>query len=924
MYNNNSIFKKFILVFVSVFYIHFGYTQSLISIKGEITDSSERKQLHNASINLIRAKDSILVSTIRANNNGQFTLNNLYEGKYILMITYPQYADYIDMIELANGLELNLGKVYLNTKVNLLKDVIIKNTLSAIRVKGDTTEYKADSFRVTPNADVQELIKKMPGFQVNSKGEITTQGEKVNKVLVDGEEFFSDDPAVVTKNLRADAVDKVQVFDKKSDQATFTGIDDGQTSKTINLQLKEDKKNGHYGKFELGSNLDTYKNGKALINAFKGKKKFAGYLTTDNTKFEALSWDEQRNYSDGGNTVTTLGDDGSMSIYFSSGGDDYDEQIGLPNQQSGGLVLANKWGNTSTNNSGQYQRLQSDAKGTSYTKTILSNAILNNNTTNDQVLDKRKYRFNTINEWGTDSTGLFKITLKAANTLKDASAQYFGITTNESGSRINQTERQTSLAENDKLLVSNLSYRKKFAKKGRTISLLSDLNFNDKAQDATLISENSFFDAANLLSSLDRVDQVKTNQQITSSIASNLVYTEPLSEKSFLIFKYGLTVAKNDAERVTSNNNGAIVDSLSNHFVFNTVNNSGSLSYRYVAKKVNFIIGSGLGTANYQLNDLELGANRGINFTNFIPSASLNFNPKQQRRIRFNYNGNTINPTLQQIQPIIDNSDPLNIAVGNANLQQGFSNKFSFNASDYKVLKSRSISLNANYTATNNAITNSSQVDANGRTIRKYINVDGSFNYNFNIGYGFDVFKGINLSVRMGKTFSRYINFVNDVKNTNNNNGINYNISLNYWNDTWFNFYWNLYAGNNQSTSTIRPNIITNYWSYVSYGNFNFKFKKAKTYVSIENEFNVYQKSAAFPDQRNIYLVSPSIRKVIGKKDQFELKLFAFDLFNQNANVSRNISSNFISETTNNGIRRYFLLGFVYNFSKNSKPPSFD
>jgi hypothetical protein len=396
---------------------------------------------------------------------------------------------------------------------------------------------------------------------------------------------------------------------------------------------------------------------------------------------------EQRNYSDGGNSVTTIGDDGSMSIFFSSGGDDFDEQIGLPNQQSGGLVLANKWGNTSTNNTGQYQRLQSDAKGTSYTKTILSNSILNNNTTNDQVLDKRKYRFNTINEWGTDSTGLFKIIFKAANTLKDANADYSGLTTNEFGTKINQTERQTSLSEDDKLIVSNLSYRKKFAKKGRTISVLSDLNFNDKEQDATLISENSFFDAANSPTFVEKVDQIKANQQTTSSIASNLVYTEPLSEKSFLIFKYGLTVAKNDAERVTSNNIGAIVDSLSNHFVFNTVNNSGSLSYRYVAKKVNFIIGSGVGTANYQLNDLELGANRAINFTNFIPSASLNFNPKQQRKVRFNYNGNTTNPTLQQIQPIIDNSDPLNIAVGNADLQQGFSNKFSFNASDYKVLK---------------------------------------------------------------------------------------------------------------------------------------------------------------------------------------------------------------------------------------------
>ena len=910
------------VAFVLLTLVSFNVSAQGFILKGTVRDTVDKKVLKNASIVLLNLKDSVLYKTTRTQDDGHFDLSEVNKGSYILMIAYPQYADYLEKIELNESVDLNI--IPLNTKVHLLKEVIIKNTVSAIRVKGDTTEYKADSFRVTPNADVQELLKKMPGFQVNSKGEITTQGEKVNKVLVDGEEFFSDDPAVVTKNLRADAVDKVQVFDKKSDQATFTGIDDGQTSKTINLQLKEDKKNGHYGKFEIGSNLDTYKNGKALINAFKGKKKFAGYLTTDNTKFEGLNWEEQRNYSDGGNSVTTIGDDGSMSIFFSSGGDDFDEQIGLPNQQSGGLVLANKWGNTSTNNTGQYQRLQSNAKGTSYTKTILSNSILNNNTTNDQVLDKRKYRFNTINEWGTDSTGLFKIIFKAANTLKDANADYSGITTNEFGTKINQTERQTSLSEDDKLVVSNLSYRKKFAKKGRTISVLSDLNFNDKAQDATLISENSFFDAANSPTFIEKVDQIKANQQTTSSIASNLVYTEPLSEKSFLIFKYGLTVAKNDAERVTSNNNGAIVDSLSNHFVFNTINNSGSLSYRYVAKKVNFIIGSGVGTANYQLNDLELGANRAINFTNFIPSASFNYNPKQQRKIRFNYNGNTINPTLQQIQPIIDNSDPLNIAVGNANLQQGFSNKFSFNASDYKVLKSRSISLSGNYFATNNAITNSTQVDANGRTIRKFVNVDGSFNYNINIGYGLDVYKGVNLGLRTGKNFNRYINFVNDVKNINDNNGTEYTLNLNYWSDTWFNFYWQISATNNQSTSSIRANITTNFWSYSSYGNFNFNFKKAKTYISIENDINVYQKSAAFPDQRNIYLVSPSIRKVIGKKDQFELKLFAFDIFNQNNYVRRNISSNFISETTNNGIRRYFLLGFVYNFSKNSKPPSFD
>lgn len=893
-----------------------------LHIKGVVKDTVDNKNIHNASIVLLYAKDSVLYKTTRSQANGQFELNGVHLGAYILMVAYPQYADYLEKIEFKDG-SIDLKVIPLNTKVHLLKEVIIKNTVSAIRVKGDTTEYKADSFRVTPNADVQELIKKMPGFQVNSKGEITTQGEKVNKVLVDGEEFFSDDPAVVTKNLRADAVDKVQVFDKKSDQAAFTGIDDGQTSKTINLQLKEDKKNGYYGKLELGSNLDSYKNGKALINAFKGKKKLAGYLTTDNTRFEGLSWDEQRNYSDGGNTVTTLGDDGSMSIYF-SGGDDYDEQIGLPNQQSGGLVLANKWGNTSTNNTGQYQRLQSNAKGTSYTQTILSNGILNNNTINEQVIDKRKYRFNTINEWGTDTTGLFKITFKAANTLKDASAEYFGITTNEFGSKINQTDRQTSMSENDKLLVSNLSYRKKFAKKGRTVSFLSDLNFNNKTQNATLVSENSFFGATNILTSIDRVNQIKANQQATSSVASNIVYTEPLSEKSFLIFKYGLTIAKNDAERITSNTGGNLVDSLSNHFIFNTVNNSGSLSYRYVAKKVNFIIGSGVGTANYQLNDLEFGTNRGINFTNFIPSVSFNYNPKQQRKLRLNYSGSTVNPTLMQIQPIVDNTDPLNVLVGNPELKQAFTNEFRFNIGDYKVLKSRSISMWVDYGNTNNAITNSSEIDAKGKRVSKYVNVDGNFNYSINTAYGLDVYKGVNLSFRFGKRFTRYNNIVNRIKNTNDYNSSDFTISLNYWSDTWFNFYWQLNASNNQSTSTIRPNVTTNYWSYSSYGNFNFKFKKAKTYISFENEFNIYQKSAAFPDQRNIYLVNPSIRKVIGKKDQFELKLYAFDLFNQNSNVRRNITSNFISETTNNGIRRYFLLGFVYNFSKNSKPPSFD
>jgi len=206
---------------------------------------------------LISKKDSTLKAFVRTDEQGRFQLEMPTGSVFSLLVSYPKYADWFDDLQLPNSGSKDLGIISLNTKAYLLKEIVIRNT-SPIRMKGDTTEYIADSFKVTPNADVQELLRKMPGIQVNAKGEITAQGEKVKKVYVDGEEFFSDDPAMVTKNLRADAISQVQVYDKKSDQAAFTGIDDGQREKTINLKLKESAKNGYFAKIEAGSTLAKY------------------------------------------------------------------------------------------------------------------------------------------------------------------------------------------------------------------------------------------------------------------------------------------------------------------------------------------------------------------------------------------------------------------------------------------------------------------------------------------------------------------------------------------------------------------------------------------------------------------------------------------------------------------------------------------
>ncbi len=210
-----------------------------------------------ASVVLFNAKDSVIMAFTRTDSTGHFTLSTDNAGKYIVRITFPSFADYVDPVTISKS-NTDLGLIAMLSKEHLLKEFVLTKQISAIKIKGDTTEYVADSFKVKANANVEDLLKRLPGIEVDKNGQITAQGETVQKILVDGEEFFSDDPKVVTKGLQANVVDKVQVYDKKSDQAEFTGVDDGQKTKTINLQLKEDKKKGFFGKLDAGAGTDNY------------------------------------------------------------------------------------------------------------------------------------------------------------------------------------------------------------------------------------------------------------------------------------------------------------------------------------------------------------------------------------------------------------------------------------------------------------------------------------------------------------------------------------------------------------------------------------------------------------------------------------------------------------------------------------------
>ncbi|MBV9987895.1 MAG: TonB-dependent receptor [Chitinophagaceae bacterium] len=917
--------RKLTILFLLCLFVLSSATAQQSSLKGTITDTLNKQNLHNAVISVLRVKDSVLVRYARTNAQGNFEVKNLPAGNFILLVSYPTYADYVEKITVEAGKDRDFGALPLITKAKLLEEVIVKQRISAIRVKGDTTEYRADSFHVGPNADVQELLRKMPGIQVNSKGEITAQGEKVQKVLVDGEEFFSDDPAVVTKNLRADAVDKIQAFDKKSDQAAFSGIDDGQKIKTLNIQLKEDKKKGYFGKVEAGSDFDHYRYGKVLANAFKGKRKISGYLTTDNTKFESLNWDENRNYAGDANTTTQIGDDGGIMIF--SQGDDFSWGRGYPTSNTAGLHFSNKWNKDQHNSNNTYQYNNLNVTGTTLSKTqnLLPGNTFTSTTSQDQVSDRTRHKLTSIYEWQIDSSSSLKLTVRAANVKSLSKSLYLGQSISEAGFLLNKSDRNTTTNGEDNTLNSNIFWRKKFKKSGRTISINTDLNFGNKSENTLVVATNDFYNTSGIFQREDKIDQMKVKKSVTSTINTLATYTEPLWKNTFLVLNYRLNLNQNNAdvntlEKNTSGKYESQVDTLSNHFIFNTIGHLGSANIRYNVKKVNFNIGAGVGPSTYRMQDVDKGTSREITFTNFAPSVSFNYTPKTQRRVTFNYNGNTRNPTLAQIQPLIDNTDPLNITIGNANLKQSFVHNFNFRASDFKVLKSRSMSINLNYSTTENAITNASTVDSVGRRVNQAINVNGNYNINASASYGFDLVPSLNIGLNAGPRKSRNVSFVNNLKNITDNKGWSIGMYSGYWADKWINFWMNINANYTSSTSSIRPDVATNYWTYNTYSNVQLKFKKIKLYIDMNLEANIYQKTAAFANQQDAFVFSPTIRKVFTKADAWEVKLYVNDLFNQNQGISRNANSNFISETINQTIQRYFMFSLTYNFTKNGKP----
>ena len=932
MYKLPALFT--ILIFFS---INAGAQNAVVS--GAVNDTAQKKSVQNAVVALLTAKDSVLYTFTRTDANGKYLFPNIKPGNYVLLTTHPYFGDVIQTVEISSA-DTKIATISLTSKSKLLEEVIIKSG-SPIKIKGDTTVYTADSFKVRAGANVEELLKKLPGIQVDKDGKITAMGEQVKKVLVDGEEFFGDDPGIATKNLRADIVKEVEVFDKKSDQATFTGIDDGVKDKTINLKLKDNAKKGYFGKVGVGTDFSNYYNNSAMINAFKGKRKLAAYGIMSNTGQTNLDWQDAQNFS-GGSDNMQMTDDGGI-MFFTGGGEDgdnyYQGRGGIPKNWNGGLHYSNKFNNgkQSLNTGYKFSKVNSPSGQTTYTKNFIGDSSYSTNTVSKGFSTKFRQSFNGSFETNVDSSNSLKFTVKGTSGNTKNSNDYSSESLTNTNEFINKSNRRTSSTQDNLGFTGTALWKHKFKKIARTLSVNSSIILNQSKSNSFLLTLNNYFKTG-IPPSNDTTDQNNLRDNNTSTFSTTVVYTEPLSKILFLSLNYTANIVNNNNDRLSfvkdaSGGYTKRIDSLSNEYQYNQVTNKPGINLRLNKKKTNIGIGTSLAYNNFTQKNITTGLNRSYSFVNFFPSASYTLKMQRNQYFRINYNGSSNAPSLDQLQPVTDNTDVLNKYMGNPDLKQSFQHTISMGYNFYNVLKERNLWTNIWSSFTQNAFVSETTIDLDSaKTIYRTVNANGVFNINFYGQYGFKLKKsGIRISFGPNASQSRNITYLitkkagapTISKASVNNNGrysLNFNISKGKENKYDLSFYTNI--GITKARSSVNTTANASFRTLSLTANGEVTLLK-KYMLHTDYKYESKQKDPRFPANNNFTLWNASFSRKLFK-DLLEVGITVNDILNQNRGFDRNFSDYRYTETYYNTLKRYWMLALEWNFNKNHAKPTND
>ncbi|NRF37732.1 TonB-dependent receptor [Pedobacter foliorum] len=896
------------------------------TIKGMVIDTSNNLKLKDASVVILNSKDSIIRQFTRTQPDGSFLMNGMQYGNYILYISYPGYVDYTEKFSLdSNRSTMDFSMIGLMLKTNLLKEVVIKGTVSTIRIKGDTTEYNAKAYALGPNAKVEDLLKRLPGIQIDKDGKISAQGQTINKVLVDGEEFFGDDPTLVTRNLRADMVDKVQLFDKKSDLATLTGMNDGKTDKTLNIKLKEDKKNGYFGKADVGVGTDGYYSGQLMFNSFKAKQRFSVYGITGNNGKTSLDWQDNSKYATSNIDISSPGmmiDLGGYDELESHSGR-YDGK-GLPLARTGGVHYDNKWkGDTlSVNANYKIGALTVDGTNNIQTQNNIPTGQLNSNA--DQTFHSHVFRqkIDGVFQIKPDSTSSFKVTLNGGIKNTEQTNQAFTNTENEAGTLLNNNLLNNSSKTDQHNLSAGMLFTKKLNKPGRTFSL-NFIGSINKINSTGLLNSKINFYSNSFQDSTQSVDQFKANAISNNGVNAILNYSEPLSKSMLMIVNYGFAAGGSASNQRTFNKSGwggySSIDSLySNNFEVKQLSNQLGLNFNLVKNKTMLAFGSKVSTVDFRQLDIYSKSKLNRNFILWNPQVNLAYSISQQSSVRLNYDGNSVEPTVAQLQPVLVNNDPLNITQGNPDLKPSFAQRIFVAYQSYNPLNGQLVGIFAGYQLTANPVVSSLMADSSGRTINRYINLGDRNTRSFNFSVFFDrkikpldLNAGLNLNMN-GNT---YYNLSNTELNRTNYTVYTLQARFSKAKINVYEFNASLGPTYTISGSSLQQNINNNGRGFSSNGDFTL-YLPSKFQLSTNANYQYNSKTETFAQNFPRVIINASLSKLFLKEQTLKLSLSGNDLLNQNTGFNRNISGNLITQSNYTTIKRYFMISLSYDFNK--------
>ncbi|MBS1744437.1 MAG: TonB-dependent receptor [Bacteroidetes bacterium] len=917
--------------FLVLFLFSFSFSNAQVTkVMGSVKDTTSNLSVSNAVVALISPKDSVLKSFTRTAPDGTYTLSNVSQGNYILMVMHPMFGDYVDNIEIKSN-EETLPLIPLTSKSKLLTNIIIKSG-SPIKIKGDTTIYTADSFKVSANANVEELLKKLPGIQVDKNGEIKAMGEKVEKVLVDGEEFFGDDPGMAVKNLRADAVKEVQVFDKKSEQAEFTGIDDGKTQKTINLKLKEDKKKGHFGKIDVSGGLmkdiDDRYNNNLLYSSFKGKRKFSAFFLNGNTGQDGLSWQDGDKYGISNDNVNTTMDEDGGFMYSWNGGSVDDEpyvntENGFIKNINAGINYNNKWNDKQTLS---FTPKYNDQDYTNTTRTLtqqqIDNSILTTNAIDTNNIRRHNFKNRLVYDVKIDSANSLKITANANFYHTESETLSKSSTGNTTGFIINSRDAVTRNNSDKNALNANVVFKHKFKKARRTLTFTTD--WNHLNTDGLKFNESYNLSFEQGLPSIQLIDQMIDNNKSTDKLTGKLVYTEPLTKKYSLELGYQLSYdyGKNNQVTYTESVPGKYdvqVDTLTNKFTSKIWVNTPSAKISYSNKKIKYNFGMGVGFTNYDLIDETFNKDYLRNYTNFFPAAGFTYNYKSNHSLKINYNGSTTQPTINQLQPLRNNNDKFNQYIGNPDLKPSFQNSVNLQHNGYNFIKDLWTYQSLNISFTSNSFTNNIVIDtASGVKTTQPVNTDGNINMFLWAGAGKQKIKKLNMGIFLGVNvnYNRFSNYLNNRKSTSNTTGAGLSIGLNKSKDKKYELSLNNDLNYNINTTTENSNN-NHYLTNTVSANATVYYKKV---WSISSDYQYYVRGKTSQNDKGINnsLWNAKLQRTF-KNNEFTVYVKVRDILNQNIGVDRNFYGNTFTEVRNDRLKRYFMVGFAWDFKNKNK-----